>query len=146
MEIKRILWPTDLSSNAEKALPHISSLSQKYQAEVHILYVMEELAIHEPWYGDFDSKHIKEIQEWEYEKAGERLEKICDEYLHGCPHYVKHVAIGDPAQEILNLIGKDKIEMVVMATRGRKGAFPFGSVTEKVVKNSPVTVVTIPVN
>jgi nucleotide-binding universal stress UspA family protein len=36
--------------------------------------------------------------------------------------------------------------MVVMATHGRKGYFHFGSVAEKVLKNSPVPVVTIPIN
>jgi nucleotide-binding universal stress UspA family protein len=34
--------------------------------------------------------------------------------------------------------------MVVMATRGAKAHFRFGSVAEKVVKNAPVPVVTIP--
>jgi len=35
--------------------------------------------------------------------------------------------------------------MVVMATHGRTGHFHFGSVAEKVVKNSRVPVVTIPI-
>ena len=145
MEIKRILWPTDLSGNAEKALPHVNSLSQKYQAEIHILYVIEELGIHEPWYGGFETDHIKAIHEWEEKKAGERLDKLCKEDLNGCPLYIKHVALGDPAEKILEIISKKNIDMVVMASRGRKGKFSFGSVTEKVVKNAPVTVVTIPV-
>ena len=144
MEMKRILWPTDLSGNAEKALPYVNSLSQKYQAEIHILYVIEELGIHEPWYGVFDSDHMEKIHKWEEKKAGERLDKICEEYLKGCPLYIKHVAIGDPAEEIIKLISEENIDVVVMATRGRKGKFSFGSVTEKVVKNSPVMVVTIP--
>jgi nucleotide-binding universal stress UspA family protein len=144
MEMKRILWPTDLSQNAEKALPYVNSLSQKYQAEIHILYVIEELGIHEPWYGAFDPDHMEKIHEWEEKKAGERLDKICEEYLMGCPLYIKHVATGDPAEEIIRLISEEKIDMVVMATRGRKGKFSFGSVTEKVLKNSPMMVVTIP--
>lgn len=145
MELKRILWPTDLSGNSEKTLLHVTSLSQKYQAEIHILYVIEELGIHEPWYGDFDPDHMGKIHEWEEKKAGERLDMVCEEHLKGCPLYIKHVAIGDPAEEILKLISKENIDMVVMATRGRKGKFSFGSVTEKVVKNATVTVVTIPV-
>lgn len=144
MELKRILWPTDLSGNAEKALSYVSSLSQKYQTEIHILYVIEELGIHEPWYGIFGDEHIKKIHDWEETKAKERLDNICNEYLKGCPLYIKHVAIGDPAEEILQLISKEKIDMVVMAKRGRKGKFSFGSVTEKIVKNSQVPVVTVP--
>ena len=145
MKVKKILWPTDFSANADKALGYVSSLSEKYQTEVHVLYVIDDLGYHEPWYGDFDQTHIEKIHRWEKEKAEERLEQICEKYLSGCPLYVKHIAIGDPAREILKLIDKEKADMVVMATHGRKGHFHFGSVTEKVLKSSPVPVVTIPV-
>ena len=144
--MKKVLWPTDFSSNAEKALPYVSSLSETYQTEVHVLYVIEELGHHEPWYGEFDSSHIKKIHEWENKKAKERLDQICNSYLEGCPLYIKHVAIGEPGQEILKLIDQEKIDMVVMASRGRRGQFSFGSVTKKVVENASVPVVTIPVH
>lgn len=145
MEVKKILWPTDLSNNAEKALPYVTSLGEKYQTEVHVLYVIEELAYHEPWYGEFDRAHIEKIHKWEEEKARERLDQTCNSYLKGCPLYIKHIAIGDPAREILKLIEEEKVDMVIMSTRGRKGHFGFGSVAEKVTKNSPVPVVTIPI-
>lgn len=145
MEMKRILWPTDLSGNAEKAIPFVDSLSEKYQTEIHVLYVIEELARHEPWYGEFDDSHIEEIQKWEKKKAGERLDQICEQYLKGCPLYLKEIAIGDPAEEILKFVEDRKIDMVVMTSRGRKSRFSFGSVTEKVLKNSPVPVTVIPV-
>jgi len=144
MEVKKILWPTDLSGNAEKALPLVTSLSEKLQGEVHLLYVIEELALHEPWYGEFDSSHIDKIHDWERKKAEERLDWVCGEHLQGCPLYIKHMAIGDPADEILKIIPKEGIDMVVMAKRGRKGRFSFGSVTEKVVKNAPVPVSVVP--
>ncbi len=145
MEVKKILWPTDFSANAEKALPYVTSLTQKYATEIHLLYVIEDIGEHEPWYGDFGKDHIKKIQEWEKEKGEERLGQICERHLDGCPLYFKHIVMGDPAREILKFIEKEKMDLVVMATRGRKGDFPFGGVTEKVVKNSPVPVVTIPV-
>ena len=146
MELKKILWPTDFSENSEKALPYVTSLSEKFQTEVHVLYVIEELAIHEPWYGEFDRSHIEKIHEWEDKKARERLDEICSKYLEGCPLYIKHVAIGDPALEILKLIEEEKVDMVVMATHGRKVHFRFGSIAEKVVKHATVPVVTIPIN
>ena len=145
MENKKILWPTDLSKNAEQALPYVTSLAEKYETEVHVLYVIEELGYHEPWYGEFDGSHIEKIHSWEKEKAKERLDEICEKHLEGCPLYIKHIAIGDPAKEILKFIERETVDMVVMATRGRKGHFQFGSVTEKVVKNSPVPVTVIPV-
>ena len=73
------------------------------------------------------------------------MDQICDKYLKGCPLYSKHIALGDPAKEIMNFIEKEKVDMVVMATHGRKGHFPFGSVAEKVIRSSSVPVVTIPI-
>jgi len=55
MEFKKILCPTDFSRNAQKALPHVKSLTKKYNAEIHVLYVIEDIANHEPWYGEFPS-------------------------------------------------------------------------------------------
>jgi len=146
MEMKKILWPTDFSGSAEKALPHVKSLTEKYNSEIHVLYVIEDIAQHVDWYGDFEKSHIEKILVWERKKARERLDHICEHYLEQCPLYVRHIAVGDPAQEILKLIEQEKIDMVVMSTKGRQGNFRFGSVAEKVVKNSPVPVVAIPIN
>ena len=66
-----------------------------------IMKFIEELTHHEPWYGEFDDSHIGKIHEWEEEKAGERLDQICEDYLKGCPLYLKEIAIGDPAEEII---------------------------------------------
>jgi len=49
MEVNRVLWPTDFSSSAEKALPYVTDLTQKYGAEIHVLYVIENIAHHDGW-------------------------------------------------------------------------------------------------
>ena len=146
MEVNKVLWPTDFSSSAEKALPYVTDLTQKYQAEIHVLYVIEDIAHHGPWYGDFDRARVDKLMERAKEMAQKRLSQICEKYLDGCPLYIKHIAIGDPAQEILKLIEKEKVDMVVMASQGEMGNFRFGSVTEKVLKNSKVPVTTIPID
>lgn len=145
MTIKKILWPTDFSSSAEKALNQVTSLAEKYQAEIHVLYVIEDLAHHDQWYGAFEEDHVKRISDFSMKTAQQKLDQICEKYLNGCPLYIRHVSTGDPAMEILKLIESEKMDLVVMASRGAKGQFPFGSVTEKVVRNSTVPVVTVPV-
>jgi len=145
MEVKKILWPTDFSATAEKALPYVTSLVQKYAAEIHVLYVIEDIAHHESWYGEFEDKRVKELMKWADKSAKKRLDQVCDKYLEGCPLYIKHVAVGDPAREILKLIDREKVDLVVMASHGSGGDYRFGSVTEKVLKASPVPVTTIPI-
>jgi nucleotide-binding universal stress UspA family protein len=144
MDFKKILWPTDFSGSAEKALPYVRSLTEKYNTEIHVLYVIEDIAHHKSWYGDFEQARIEKILKWEENTASERLDQVCASYLEGCPLYIKHIAVGDPAQEILKLVDKEKVDTIVMATRGAQGHFKFGSVAEKVVKNAPVPVITIP--
>jgi nucleotide-binding universal stress UspA family protein len=110
-----------------------------------VLYVIEDVAHHDGWYGAFEEKRVKELMEHAGKTATKRLGQICEKYLDSCPLYIKHVAVGDPAQEILKLIAAEKVDIVVMASHGEKGHFRFGSVTEKVLKNSPVPVTIIPV-
>ncbi len=145
METRRILWPTDFSGNSEKALPHIQSLTKLYAAQIHVLYVIQEIAHPMAWYGDSGEMHIHELTKQAKYSAKKRLDQICENFMPRGFFHEKHIAIGDPAQEILTFIKAQKIDQVVMATRGEKGHFQFGSVCEKVMKNSPVPVTAIPI-
>ncbi|MFO8111164.1 MAG: universal stress protein [Desulfosalsimonadaceae bacterium] len=144
MEIRKVLWPTDFSSSAQAALPYVKSLGTNHDAEIHVLHVIEDIVHHEGWYGEFDGEHIEKLMEKTRKKAGERLDQICERYLEGCRLFIKHVATGDPAAEILKFIKNENIDSVVMAKEGKSGNFSFGSITERVVKHSPVPVTVIP--
>ena len=146
MDVNKVLWPTDFSSSAEKALPYVTDLIQKYGAEIHVLYVIEDIAHHDGWYGDFEKDKVDKLMQYAEKSAKKRLEQVCEKYLNSCPLYIKHIAIGDPAQEILKLIDAEKVDLVVMASHGSKGNYRFGSVTEKVLKSSAVPVTTIPID
>lgn len=151
IEIKKILWPTDLSKNAARALPYVTSLSEKYQAEIHLVFVAEDVRQFDHFYGDASPSFLKEFQERIIRKAEDYLEKICRNELATCPAYRKHILVGDPAGEILKFASEEKVDLVVMATHGHGEEtkaeemrhFPFGSVSERVVKNSPVPVLAV---
>lgn len=145
MNMNKILWPTDFSKVSEKALPYIQLLTNQFSAEVHVLYVIEDIAHHESWYGDFDQHRLGELTRRAKHMAEKRLDQVCEKYLDGCPLYIKHIAVGDPAKEILKQIENDGYDIVVMASHGEKGHFRFGSVAEKVLKNSPTPVTIIPI-
>jgi nucleotide-binding universal stress UspA family protein len=145
MTVKKILWPTDFSNIAEIALPHVKSLTERYGAEIHVLYVIEDTAHHDGWYGAFDQDRVAKLMDHASQTASSRLAQICEKYLDGCPLYIKHVAIGDPAGKILELADAEKVDMVVMASHGQEGRFRMGSVAEKVLRHSSVPVTVIPV-
>jgi nucleotide-binding universal stress UspA family protein len=73
-----------------------------------------------------------------------RLEAIAQEKLAGISHEV-FVASGNAAHEILSLAAEQKIDLIVMGTHGRTGVkhFLLGSVAERVVRESPIPVLTI---
>jgi nucleotide-binding universal stress UspA family protein len=145
MGFNRILWPTDLSENAGKALPLVTELARQFGAEIHILYVMRDYPAFGASYGQFDPEELKKMQEWEKQTAESRLSEICEKFLNECPLYFRHIAVGEPAKEILKIIAQQKIDVVVMANRGSEGHFNFGSVAERVLKCTTVPVFMIPV-
>ena len=101
MEIKKILWPTDFSENAATALPLVTSLTQKYGAEIHILYVLKDYPEFGASYGYNDPDDYEKMRQWEQETAEKRLDEICEKFLNACPLYVRHISVGEPAKEIL---------------------------------------------
>jgi nucleotide-binding universal stress UspA family protein len=145
MNIKKILWPTDFSENAAKAHSMITSLADKYQAEIHILYVLKDYPALGASYGDYDPEDFKKMKEWERQSAESRLDEICEKFLKACPLYIRHISVGDPAKEILKLINEENIDMIVLASRGSESHFDFGSVADRVIKRAKKPTMIIPV-
>lgn len=56
---------------------------------------------------------------------------------------VLHIGVKNFSLSVL-IVSNEKIDGVVMANRGKIGNFSFGSITERVVKHSPVPVNVIP--
>jgi nucleotide-binding universal stress UspA family protein len=144
LEIKRVLFPVDFTENESKILPYVLSVSEKYDARIYLLHVVEDLP---KWESGFYIPHIPwdQYREEALKGAGKALDRVCKKRLKGCPNFQKMIVSGDPAQEILKTIETEAIDLVIMGTHGRKGLEHvfFGSVAENVVKKSPAPVLTI---
>lgn len=145
MDIKKLLWPTDFSENAAQALPVVTSMAQKYQAEIHILYVLKDYPAFGASYGDYDPADVQKMKDWEKQTAISRLDEICEKFLNACSLYIRHISVGGPAEEILRLIKKEDIDIVIMASRGSESHFDFGSVADRVIKCTTTPTLIIPV-
>jgi nucleotide-binding universal stress UspA family protein len=146
MEVRTILWPTDLSKNSIQAAKHVSSLALKYEAKVILLYVGVDLLSMFPAYGTPSEGQLQHFHQWEIEQAKKHLEAVCAKELKACPNIEVKLVQGDAAAEILKMIKAAKADMVVLTSHGRghedldQRSADFGSVAKKVLANSPVPV------
>jgi len=144
VEIKKILFPIDLTDNSSKVFPYVLSVSKKYGSEICLLHVVEDFA---KWGGEMyiPPLPLEQYREDALNGAEEALKEVCEAQLQGYPSFQKKIAYGDPAREILNAIESEGIDLVVMGTHGRKGLehVLFGSVARNVVRRSSVPVLTV---
>jgi nucleotide-binding universal stress UspA family protein len=143
LEMKRILFPCDLTINASKLLPYLLSVAQKYDSIVYVIHVVKEIQRRLPVF--LPAEHLTLDQEKIVRAAKEALNQLCITELGGLTNAQQRVIVGDPASEILKFIDTEGIDLVIMGTYGRKGMDEtiFGSVAENVVKLSPAPVMVI---
>jgi len=142
-EIKKVLFPVDLTENSSKILPYVLSISEKYDSMIYLLHVVQDLNKWGTIYVPHPSMDI--FQKEAIEGAQKALDKVCEEQLQSCPNFQKILVSGDPAAEILRTVDSEEIDLVIMGTHGRKGLEHtlFGSVAENVVKKSPAPVLVV---
>jgi nucleotide-binding universal stress UspA family protein len=143
MEIKSILFPTDFSEGASHALAYAIDMSKKFEAKLFLLHVIHDIdastGLHIP-HSSVDVMY-KEL-EAATRKAMDKLCLSVNDYCRGTESFVMH---GVPYEEILKFVSAKTINMVIMATHGRKGLdrVLFGSTAERVVRNSICPVLTV---
>jgi nucleotide-binding universal stress UspA family protein len=143
VEIKRILYPIDFSECSYQVLPYVLNVAEKYDAEIYLLYVLDDLrqfaGMHVP------HTSISNFVEQAMVESEKMLDKICDEHLQSCPNFQRRLVMGDPRLEILKMAESEKIDLVIIGSHSRRGLerIIFGSVAEYVVKNASVPVLTV---
>ncbi len=141
MEIKTILWPTDLSTNSLKAGPHVADLARKHDAAVILLYVAVDLCRLFPAYGNYPSVELlNNFRDWEIGKARKRLERLCEEELKACPFLRLRLVTGEPAEEILKMADQEEADLIVITRRGEGRDSGFGHIARQVIEAATVPV------
>lgn len=75
-------------------------------------------------------------------ERGELLEKLIEELGIGEDDYDYVFLAGDPSEELLQLVVREKVDMVVMGTKARDLRHMFaGSVAERMFRKCPVPIV-----
>ncbi len=142
VEIKKILCAVDFSEHSDLVADYARTLAQKTGAKILCLYVApslsEYLGFHVP--PSSIENFVGEI----VTGADKTMADFVEEHFKGVECDGK-VLTGYAAEEILESVKKEKADLLVMGTHGRKGIdrILFGSVAEKVVKSASCPVLTI---
>jgi nucleotide-binding universal stress UspA family protein len=136
---ENVLVPTDGSRGADAAVDPAASLATAYDATVHGLSVVDTRALG----ADVRSDVLVDSLEDNARTALDDLE--VDLVDRDVDEVRKEVMFGMPYQSIQNYVEDNAVDLVVMGTHGRTGLdrYLLGSVTEKLVRTSPVPVLSV---
>ncbi len=138
IDVKRILAPTDFSEYSAGALDYACSLADLFDAELHLLHVLELHASSTPVFagGLALNPLVRESRE--------AAEKALLQVASG-RKAVRATVIGPPFLEILRYANDNAIDLIVMGTHGRSGLAHVlvGSVAERVVRKASCPVLTV---
>lgn len=143
LEIKKILVPVDFSEYSKMALDYSIEFSKRFSSELILIYVIEPIV----YPSDFGLGQIP-INQVDFEiqsKAEEELKKLVDEKVPPGIKASSIVRTGKPFLEIINAAQEFNCDLIIIATHGHTGIehILFGSTAEKVVRKSPVPVLTV---
>lgn len=148
MSTSRILVPVEYSEHCRRALELAGAWAETLGAELEVIHVWD----HPPLVPeDVTVEHASGEKRSLFELIAENAERDMKEFLAGAslPAGVRtthRLESGEPASAILAAAEKSGANLIVISTHGRRGfrRFLMGSVAEKIVRLSPVPVLTVP--
>lgn len=132
-----ILLPIDRSEEIDAVVDHAISIADRMDATLHVLFVADTTRDSVTTVrGEFVDALVRKGESI-VETVGERVDAA----------NVSHTRVviqGNPAQTIVEYADKHGCDLLVVPTRGREGVsrYVLGSVAEKLVRLSPVPVLT----
>jgi nucleotide-binding universal stress UspA family protein len=142
----RILVPTDGSDVARTAIDHAVDHADRYDAEIHALYVVDVDAV---GFGlgaeQLDRIRRGDLGEGVESAAAEATGAVADAGREAGVEVVEETRVGRPHEAVADYAEEAEVDLVVMGSHGRAGVERalLGSVTERVLRSThrPVLVV-----
>ncbi|MFM7430490.1 MAG: universal stress protein, partial [Flammeovirgaceae bacterium] len=146
--MKKILVPTDFSKTSLTALDVAFDIAKKSGASIFLLNVVEEA-------GKDSTRITGEWQkaDWEeklfiyklLERAEKQLTKVVQDAKYDAVKMIGELRLGNPFHGMNSIIAEQKVDLVVMGTRGVTNleTMLIGTNTERVVRNSSCPILTV---
>jgi nucleotide-binding universal stress UspA family protein len=135
-----VLIPTDGSRGMKYVTEHALALAEVCEATVHILYVVDKTA-----YATIPDKTRERVREALEGDGQSATKSIAEQAFDRDLPVHREIRWGDPTVAIISYAVENDIDLIVMGTRGKTGfeRYLLGSVAEKVVRVSPIPVLTV---
>lgn len=146
MNVTSLLVPVDYSDHAAAVLGHAAGFARQLGAKVHALHVWECMPSAPPGMKVVTDKGPRLLTELLHEQAEQEMNEFLKRAWSADVAIAHEVRSGDPVKAIIDAATAGKHQLIVMGTHGRTGLsrVVLGSVAEKVLRTSPVPVLTIP--
>ncbi len=141
---KNILVPTDFSTYSDKALKKALDIASEHKSKIYVLHVVDEIMQCAVDYC-LDISLVKQIEKQSLKFAEEKLQKTMKALAP--PKDVKvsaDVKMGDTYGTILKEQQNKRIDLIVIASRGKKGLIHhLGSIADKVMRGAKCPVLLV---
>src|ERR1700752_1911267 len=136
MQLQKILLPTDLSPEGDRALAAVGEMALRNGARILLLHVVEDVGVRS---GEAHPQGIPGTRE-ELERARKFLEERRKAFPEGVEVLVEVVAAPSVSHAIIEHAKKSACDAIALSTHGRSGfrRWIVGSVTEAVLRRPPV--------
>jgi nucleotide-binding universal stress UspA family protein len=141
---EKILYPTDFSGVAVKALEYVKRLEASGAKEVIVLHVNDERG-NESVVRILGGSQFNKLNEKKMEETEKKLKHIEKELVDAGLKVKLRIETGMPVREILRVEDEENVSVTVIGSHGRSNLEEIflGSVSEKVIRKSkqPVFVI-----
>ena len=139
---KNILVPTDFSGFSDKALKRAVDIALQHKSKIYVLHVVDEIMQCAVDYC-LDISVVKQVEKQSLKFAGEKLRKMVKALPKGIQIAVD-IKMGDTYETILKEQQRKRIDLIVIASRWKKGLIShLGSVADKVMRGAKCPVLLV---
>jgi nucleotide-binding universal stress UspA family protein len=144
IDLHQVLVPTDFSQCSKSALDYGLALADRFGARLHLLHVVQDLALFIPDMVMVAPPVAPSVTELKQAARAAFDRVIADNKLDPAT-LVCEVREGAPFYEILEYAKEANIDLIVMGTHGHTGLAHvlLGSVTAKIIRQAPCPVLTV---
>jgi nucleotide-binding universal stress UspA family protein len=144
--VKKILWPSDASESANRALDVAIEVAKQFGAKLYGLEVVTEVPTLTDTGPPMSGLNIPRYEEELRQGAQEALEEMIKAKVPDDIEVETFIEMGKAAEVIITFAKEKGIDLIVMATHGRSGLSHLfiGSVAENVIRHSPIPTLIIP--